>query len=191
MNKIILASASPRRRELIARLGIPFQVVPSRIEEFGPEGEPPESFALRLAREKARDVAADRDGLIIGVDTVVVLDGVRMGKPEGPGEAAEMLRQLSGREHLVMSGLAIVEEPSGREVSRLAVTEVLFKELSAEEIDRYVATEEPMDKAGGYGIQGIGGLFVERISGCYYNVVGLPLNLLYEELHGLGFSPEF
>ncbi|MBI5143075.1 MAG: septum formation inhibitor Maf [Nitrospirae bacterium] len=192
MKPLILASASPRRRELIARLGVPFTVSPADIDESMLPGENADAFARRIAQEKALKIAASVDsGIVVGVDTIVALDGEVMGKPESPEVATAMLAKLSGRTHEVISGVAVIERPSGRTIVTSAVTDVRFKTLTSREIDRYVASGEPLDKAGAYGIQGIASLFVEGISGCYYNVVGLPLNLLYETLLALGVEPAF
>jgi len=193
MKRLILASASPRRRELIERLGYPVDVMVSRTDESIIPGELPESFAVRVAMEKAEDVAArvPAGGVVLGMDTVVVLGGQQMGKPASPLEAREMLENLSGRSHDVLTGLGIVDMYSGRRIRKMARTEVTFKSLTSDEIERYIGGGEPFDKAGAYGIQGAASLFVERINGCYYNVVGLPLNLLYETLLECGFSPAF
>lgn len=192
MKPLILASASPRRRELIARLGVPFTVSPADIDESMLPGENADAFARRIARDKALKIAASVDaGIVIGVDTIVVIDGGVMGKPESNESARLMLEKLSGRTHEVTSGVAVIERPSGRTIVTSAVTEVRFKTLTSREIDRYVASGEPLDKAGAYGIQGVASLFVEEISGCYYNVVGLPLNLLYETLLEFGVEPAF
>jgi septum formation protein len=192
MKPLILASASPRRRELIARLGVPFTVSPANIDESMLPGENADAFARRIARDKALKIAEAVDaGIVIGVDTIVALDGGVMGKPESRESARFMLEKLSGRTHEVISGVAVIERPSGRTIVASATTVVRFKALAALEIDRYIASGEPQDKAGAYGIQGIASLFVEGISGCYYNVVGLPLNLLYETLLEFGVEPAF
>lgn len=193
MKRLILASASPRRRELIERLGYPVDVMVSRADESIIPGESPESFAVRVAMGKAEEVAArvPAGGIVLGMDTVVVLGGQQMGKPDSPIEARDMLEKLSGRSHEVLTGVGIVDMCSGRRIRKMARTEVTFKSLTSAEIERYIAGGEPLDKAGAYGIQGVASLFVERINGCYYNVVGLPLNLLYETLLECGFSPAF
>ena len=188
---VVLASASPRRRELLTRIIPSFEIRPSHVEEVRKPGETPETFAVRAAADKALHVLSGVDrGLVIGVDTIVVLGDEVLGKPVSVPEAREMLHRLSGREHQVISGLVLVEKPSGRTVSAAASTNVRFKNLAREEIEAYVKSGEPLDKAGAYGIQGSGGLFVREISGCYYNVVGLPLNLLYETLQTFGLTPE-
>lgn len=173
---IVLASTSPRRRELLKQIGLDFSVVPADVDERALPGERAEVHALRLAREKAEVVAGKiARGVVIAADTIVVLDGQILGKPAGPADARRMLAQLSGREHSVMTGIAVAEVPAGRLATDLAVTAVRFRQLAPEEIDAYVATGEPLDKAGAYGIQEKGALFVEKIDGCYSNVVGLPL----------------
>ncbi len=173
---IVLASTSPRRRELLKQIGLDFSVVPADVDERALPGERAEVHALRLAREKAEVVAGKiARGAVIAADTIVVLDGQILGKPAGPADARRMLAQLSGREHSVMTGIAVAEVPAGRLATDLAVTAVRFRQLAPEEIDAYVATGEPLDKAGAYGIQEKGALFVEKIDGCYSNVVGLPL----------------
>lgn len=173
---IVLASASPRRKDLLQSLGLAFQIEPAEVDEHW-EGKPdPRVFAETLARRKAKFVAARHHrGLVIGADTLVYIDDEILTKPSDQSEARAMLHRLSGRTHTVVTGLAVVEPESGRTVSCFEETSVSFRVLSAKEIQRYVATGEPMDKAGAYGIQGMGALLVARIEGCYPNVVGLPL----------------
>lgn len=184
---IVLASTSPRRRELLKQIGLDFSVVPADVDERALPGERAEVHALRLAREKAEVVAGKiARGVVIAADTIVVLDGQILGKPAGPADARRMLAQLSGREHSVMTGIAVAEVPAGRLATDLAVTAVRFRQLAPEEIDAYVATGEPLDKAGAYGIQEKGALFVEKIDGCYSNVVGLPLARLGFLLRSFG-----
>lgn len=171
MAAFVLASASPRRRELLAQVGLEPEVMPSHIDETPREGESAEAYGLRVATEKARACADERPAL--AADTEVVLDGRCLGKP-GTAEAAKaMLRSLSGRSHEVLTAVAL---RTGQDVLTAVVrTEVSFRDLSDEEIARYVATGECADKAGAYGIQGRGGALVARVSGSYTNVVGLPL----------------
>jgi len=190
---LVLASASPRRADLLAQVGVEFEVRASELEEDGPaEGAEPGPVAAGHARGKALSVAGAMPGrLVLGADTVVVLDGSILGKPDGPEEACEMLRRLSGREHRVIT--AVVFALGGGEDAVLlaeeqVATRVLFRELSDREIEAYVATGEPLDKAGGYGIQGHGALLVRGIRGCYYNVVGLPLVTVWETLMELGYE---
>jgi septum formation protein len=177
---LILASASPRRRELLAQAGFSFEVVPADVPEVRKLGEDPIRFVTRLAREKAEAVAASRsitpDTIVLGADTIVVVDEEVLGKPQDAADAARMLRLLSGQTHQVITGVCLAK---GRERQRAAeVTFVRFATLSDEEIDAYVATGEPLDKAGAYAIQGRAGRWVPRIHGCYFNVVGLPLALV-------------
>ena len=196
--KLILASASPRRAEILCAAGFPFEAVPTTTDESRRPGEAVDAMVERLAEAKARAAAslrgASEAAIVIGADTVVELDGDFLGKPGTPEAARAMLARLSGRSHRVLTGLALVRTmPSGeppltahREVE---ATRVWFAPLTAEEIRDYVATREPLDKAGAYAIQGFGGRFVERIDGCYFNVVGLPLARLYRMLRDLGWRP--
>lgn len=174
----VLASSSPRRRELLARLGLRFEVVAADVDETPRRGEAAIDLVRRLAREKAERVAATRDGaaaLVLAADTVVVLRGRILGKPADPDDARRMLRALSGEEHEVLTGLALVDTARARTAATVERTLVRFSAMDEDEIARYVATGEPLDKAGAYGVQGIGGLWVESIAGNYTNVVGLPL----------------
>ncbi len=171
------------------QVGLDFEVEPSRIQERVVIGLGPAEMAERLALEKAISVAAGRkEGLVIGADTVVVLDGRILGKPADREEAALMLDSLSGREHKVITGIAIVDASTGKSRSDRVVTSVQFAPLDRRTIERYVATGEPMDKAGAYAIQGHGALLIEGITGCYYNVVGLPLRRLAELLAEFGYD---
>jgi len=187
---LILASNSPRRRQLLAQIGYSFDIVPADVDEQVRAGESPEEYAVRVARDKAA-VAAQRKGrgVIIGADTIVVLGSDILGKPESSEDAERMLTLLSGREHRVVTGLAVMDPAGGRVETRVVTTKVWFRALRAAEIEAYVATGEPMDKAGGYGIQGRGAVLVDRIEGCYFNVVGLPLAVLAEVLEGLSIRP--
>ncbi len=171
---LLLASASPRRAELLRTAGIPFVCEPSRAGELPVGSRPPEALAVENARRKASEVSARFPGrLTLGADTVVVLDGHTLGKPTDRDDAARMLRALSGRTHEVMTGVCLTDGKTVR--TDLCVTRVRFRELGGDRIARYVATGECDDKAGAYGIQGRGGLLVEGIEGDYFNVVGLPL----------------
>ena len=186
LTSIILASSSARRQALLRQIGLPFEVVPARVEEVY-LGEPPEAFARRMSALKAAEVSSRRRGaVVIGADTIVVLGRQVLVKPKDPGSARAMLEALSGQVHLVITGLTArrdEEEFTGAETTR-----VKFRPLRPEVISRYVESGEPMDKAGAYGIQERGILLVERIEGCYTNVVGLPLGLLSELLGRLGVS---
>jgi septum formation protein len=185
--KIILASASPRRTELMALAGIEFDVVPADINEEVLPGEDPSEHVMRLSREKADAVADTTSGrFFIGADTVVVLDDRIMGKPADEGEAFRMLSALSGRDHEVITGFSVFDKISGIHVSRSVHTEVVFKDLSEREIRAYIATGCPMDKAGAYAMQGGAVHFIRSINGSYTNVIGLPMTELYETLGQLG-----
>lgn len=181
---LVLASHSPRRRDLLRHLGLRFTPHPSEAAESSQAGTPPHRLVEDLARLKAADVARHHpEALTLGADTLVLLEGEVLGKPAGAEEARAMLRRLSGRTHTVLSGLALIFPPEGRSVTAHEATEVTFAPLSEQEIDAYVATGSPLDKAGAYGIQDdLGALFVARIEGDYYNVVGLPLHRLYRML---------
>lgn len=180
--KIVLASGSPRRRELLHQMGIDnFEVMPAQGEETAPEGLAPDQLVEHLARQKAREIAGRcPEAVVIGADTVVALDETVLGKPGSAEEAAAMLAALSGRSHQVYTGMAVLYE--GREYTHVERTEVEFRPLTAEEIRSYVATGEPMDKAGAYGIQGRACTMIRGICGDYYNVVGLPVCALHEML---------
>lgn len=183
--RLILASASPRRAELLRAAGFHFEVDPSHVEERPRGGEPPEDYTLRVARDKARDVAArptSAGRIVMGADTEVVVDQRILGKPRDGSHAAEMLRLLSGRAHDVLTAIVICRE-SG-EISEVVETRVYFSALTDEEIRDYVRTGEPMGKAGAYAIQGYAARFVERIEGSWSNVVGLPIHAVHRLLHG-------
>ncbi len=186
---IILASASPRRRDLLRQIGINFTTISADVDERIQPGEPPEAYAVRVALDKAR-VAARRAGagIVIAADTIVVFDDEILGKPADVQDAERMLTTLSGRIHRVITGLAITDAATGKSLTGTSVTKVWFRELSADEIAAYIASGEPLDKAGAYGIQEKGALFVSRIDGCYFNVVGLPLSLLGELLREFGID---
>lgn len=185
---LVLASGSPRRKELLSRMGLTFEVAASNIVEEE-SGSPPEAFARYWAEKKCRAVAAERGGVgeswHLGVDTIVVIDGAIMGKPSSPQEAASFLRKLSGNCHEVISGYCILG-PGERVASAAISSKVKIKRLDDDEIEAYVRTGEPLDKAGAYAVQGIGAFMVERINGSYTNVVGLPLTEVVGDLKRLG-----
>lgn len=186
---IILASNSPRRKELLQQVGIPFVADPADLDESALPGEKPEVYAVRVALDKARVVAKRvGKGLVVAADTIVVVDGTVLGKPADAADAVRMLTRLSGREHEVITGVALIDAATDTEQSRAERTRVRFRHLNKHEIESYVATGEPLDKAGAYGIQGKGALLVERIEGCYFNVVGLPLSLLETMLKERGLD---
>ena len=190
--KLILASASPRRAEILRDAGIAFTVLSSAVDETPYSNESPVDLVQRLADAKADLVAARAIGpaIVIAADTVVVLDGHILGKPRSSDDAHNMLTKLSGRTHSVITGVAIVRLPDAERRHFVESTLVHFAPLSSEEISRYLATAEPHDKAGAYGIQGRAGRYIPRIEGCYFNVVGLPLSRLLASLHELGWSEE-
>ncbi len=190
MQPIILASASPRRAEILNQLGLEFQVIPSAVSEVIPErSATPNELVTELALHKASDVSRKIErGLVIAADTLVVLGETIFGKPSGPAEAVEMLARLSGKIHSVYTGIALIQASSGRTEVGCSETRVKFKTVSMAEIKSYVATGEPLDKAGAYGIQGKGGVLVEAIEGCYYNVVGLPVSKLADMLREFQIS---
>jgi len=186
---IILASSSPRRKELLQLVGIPFQVHASHVNEEFDENLSPEKIVEALAYRKAEDVSRYYNkGLIIGSDTIVVLDQRILGKPKDPQEAFSMLNELQGRSHYVYSGVAIIDSQAKKIRVSHQKTEVWIRPLSDTEIRAYVDTKEPLDKAGSYGIQGIGAILVERIEGDFFNVVGLPLVLLQDMLKQFNIS---
>jgi len=186
--RVILASASPRRRELLALIGIPHEITPADIDESYLPGETPRVHAERLAREKATAID-EADAVTIGSDTIVVVDDEVLGKPRDREHASAMLRRLSGCSHVVMTGIAVRWQ--GRVASGVEEAGVTFRTLTAHEIARYIDTGEPMDKAGSYGIQGYGATIVERVDGDYFAVMGLPLNRLVRLLRELGLIYDF
>ena len=188
--KLILASASPRRRELLTQVGVSYVIEVSDVEEVLDDTLSPELQVQSLALQKAQAVAAQhKDGLVLGADTVVVDAGSLLGKPQNTEEAAEMLRSLSGKWHQVMTAVALVDaNDTKHEWTSVEITNVKFRDLTEDDIAAYVATGESMDKAGAYGIQGYGALLVERIEGCYNNVVGLPLQLVAKGLRNWGIN---
>jgi septum formation protein len=188
--RVVLASQSPRRRQLLELIGIPHEVRPADIDESLVVGELPERYVERLAREKAEVVAAtETDALVIGADTTVVIDEIILAKPSDVIDAEEMIRRLSGRSHTVMT--AVAASHGGRTVSAVEIVDVTFRPLDDDEIRRYVATGEPMDKAGAYGIQGYGATIVRRIDGDYFAVMGLSLVRLVSLMSELGISYDF
>ncbi|HTZ72491.1 MAG TPA: nucleoside triphosphate pyrophosphatase [Candidatus Aquilonibacter sp.] len=189
--RLILASGSPRRAEILRNAGFSFEVCPAHVDESLRPNESAAAYVLRLAESKAESVAGrvkpPDAALVMGADTTVVCAGEILGKPGDAAEAVEMLRKLSGAAHEVLTGLAIINTLTKERALHVETTRVTFLALSPEEIDRYIATGEPFDKAGGYGIQGIGGRFVSRIEGCYFNVMGLPLSKTWQMLRQVGW----
>jgi septum formation protein len=188
--RLILASASPRRAEILRDAGVSFTVVSSAVDETPYPEEAPQALVQRLADAKADLVAARAVGpaIVIAADTVVVLDGQVLGKPRSTDDARHMLEQLSGRTHSVHTGVSLIRLPDAGRLQFVETTLVHFSRLTADEISKYLATEEPYDKAGAYAIQGRAGRFIPRIEGCYYNVVGLPLEHLLAALRELGWT---
>ncbi len=187
MKTIILASASPRRKEILEKTGLKFKVDKSGCEEITDPGMRPHEIARFLSREKARHVAAKyRDALIIAADTLVFLRGRLFGKPCNEEDAKEMLKALSGKAHSVITGFTIIDTASNKELSRSVQSKVFFKRLSRDEIAAYIRSGEPLDKAGAYGIQGLGALLVRRIEGDFFNIMGLPLYALAGSLKKFG-----
>lgn len=188
--RVVLASASPRRRDLLRLIGIPHEIRPADIDETYINGEQPRQHAERLARAKADKVAAtESDALVIGADTIVVVDGNVLGKPGNEADAVRMLSMLSGRSHVVITAVATAYD--GRVVSGVEEVVVAFRDLSHEEIESYIATGEPMDKAGAYGIQGFGATIVRRVEGDYFAVMGLPLVRLTALMSDVGIVYDF
>lgn len=188
--RVILASQSPRRRELLAQIGLAHEVRPADIDESVHPGEEPVPHCERLARDKAHTLAVMHpDAVVIGSDTIVVIDGAILGKPIDAADAVAMLERLSGREHTVYTAVAVAQ--GGRTFSAVEAVRVQFRVLTREEIEAYVQTGEPNDKAGAYGIQGFGATMVERIDGDYFAVMGLPLRRLVELLVSLGYPYAF
>ncbi|SFJ41909.1 Maf family protein [Thermoflavimicrobium dichotomicum] len=190
--ELILASGSPRRQEILADLQLAFQVRTSDVDETLPPGIQPDEAVKYLALKKAQAVASTcSSALVIGADTIVVLDGQILGKPADAADAIRMLSRLQGRVHQVYTGIALIEVEEGhiiREITRARKTDVWMRELSREKMEWYVRTGEPLDKAGAYGIQGYGAILIDRIDGCYFNVVGMSISLLEQMMEELGYS---
>jgi septum formation protein len=190
--KLILASASTRRADILRDAGIAFNVLSSAVDETLIPGESANDLVIRLAKAKAELVAARAVGpaIVIAADTAVLLDGQILGKPKNSEDARNMLTKLSGRTHSVMTGVALVRLPDAEQRDFVEITQVHFDTLPEDEITRYLDTDEAFDKAGAYGIQGRAGRYIPRIDGCYFNVVGLPLARLWRALAELGYSEE-
>jgi septum formation protein len=191
--KLILASSSPRRAEILREAGIAFQIRATEIDETSIPGEPAQAMVARLAEAKARAAAAQMDAgmrecITVGSDTTVELDGEILGKPRDSAHAREMLARLSGRVHHVLTGIFLLQSPGNATRAAVEKSAVSFAPLSEKEIDAYVASGEPLGKAGAYAIQGLAGRYIPKIEGCYFNVVGLPLARLYALLRELGWQ---
>ncbi len=186
-SKLILASASPRRKELLKLVGLNFEIKPSNVRETFLKGETPVEHVLRLSEEKALSVSVDNpDVWVLGADTIVIINGEVLGKPAVADEARKMLRKLSGRKHKVITGFCLTRKDTDEMIKNTVESSVVFKEISEGEIDWYVRKKEPYDKAGGYAVQGIGAFFIKEIQGSYTNVVGLPLCEVMEALKKVG-----
>jgi septum formation protein len=191
--KLILASASPRRAEILRNAGIELEISRAGVDESPLGNELPGDYVRRLALAKALSAAADNHGrggeaLVLGADTIVAVGGEILGKPSSPDDARRMLRHLSGKIHEVHTGLALLRNPGPKQYVVEEITRVHFAALTDKEIEEYIATGEPFDKAGAYAIQGVGGRYVTRIEGCYFNVMGLPLARLYSLLRESGWE---
>lgn len=187
--KLVLASSSPRREAILKQLKLKFTIVPGKIDENEFTEKDPDKLVKKLALEKAKSVSdLVEDALIIAADTIVVLEDKILGKPESSAEAKRQLKLLSGKEHQVITGIAVLSSETGEVYVENNITLVKMLSLTDEKIDKYINTGEPLDKAGSYGIQGFGGLFVEGIKGSYYSVVGLPIHQLAEILDKFNYG---
>ncbi|HBF76977.1 MAG TPA: septum formation inhibitor Maf [Clostridiaceae bacterium] len=188
--KFVLASASPRRADILKKLGIDFEVIPSSFDEKSNIKDVRE-LVKYLAEGKAKDVMSKTDAadvIIVGADTVVYFDNKIIGKPKSEEEAFQILKMLNNKKHEVLTGICVIDKKSNKIITDYEVTNVFFNDLSDEEILSYIKTKEPFDKAGAYGIQGLGSLLVKRIEGCYFNVVGMPVTKLYMILKKMGVN---
>ena len=180
---LVLASQSPRRRELLGILGIPFEVIPADIAEIPAPDESPEQFVVRAAREKGIEVASHiSNSVVLSADTVVTIDGLILGKPSDEAHAIRMLRQLSGRQHAVYTAVCVIDQPNGKVQEALEKTEVWFNSMSEAQVRDYVRRENVLDKAGSYAIQGYASVYISKIEGNYGNVMGLPLPVVHDFL---------
>lgn len=187
--KIILASTSPRRHGLAQQMGLEFEIMPSNYEEDMSMDMGPDKLAMTLAYGKAKEVA-DRlkVGVVLGVDTFIVFEGKKLGKPKSKEDAFQMLKSFSGKSQEVYSGVALIDCETSKEIKDFEVTKVKFREMDDQEIRSYIKTGEPMDKAGAYGIQGLSSIFIEKVDGCYTNVVGFPVYNIYKNLKKIGVN---
>jgi len=192
---LILASSSPRRAEVLRNAGFVFEIRPADVDETRRPHEAAEDYVRRVAQAKARAIAeparADRErAIVIAADTIVLAEGQILGKPRDAEDARCMLRLFSGKTHEVLTALSVIDVPAAKEALHVEKTRVEFLKMSEEEIETYIQTGEPLDKAGAYGIQGIAGRFATRIEGCYFNVLGLPLSRLWTTLQSLGWKED-
>jgi septum formation protein len=186
---IILASASPRRKELLEKIGLRFAVEPSNYEEDMPSALEPHEFAQKISLEKAKVVASQhKNAIVIAADTFIIFGGQILGKPHTEKEARKMLETIRGKSHSVITGFSIIDTGTSKTLSKSVETKVYIRKLTLAEIDAYVKSKEPLDKAGAYAIQGLGSVFVEKIEGDYFNVIGLPLSALTEALKEFGIN---
>ena len=189
MKRIILASKSYRRQKLLEKIGLSFEIIPSNVENHSQNFSSPEEMVKILSLDKARAVASKvNDGIVIGADTIVVFNGKILGKPKNEEDAENMLKRFSNNTHEVITGIAVIDAKNGREMVDCVKTKVTMRRLCDDEIKKYVASGEPLDKAGAYGLQDKAGVFVEKVDGCFYNVVGLPLSRLTEMLRDFGVN---
>ena len=189
MKKIILASASPRRKELLGKIGLEFEVEPSNYAEDTHSELEPHELAEKVSLEKAQAIAnKHKNAIVIAADTFIVLGTKMLGKPKTEVEAKRMLRAISGKPHLVITGFTIIDTDINKVLSRVVETKVYIRRLTSNEINAYVESKEPLDKAGAYAIQGLGSVIVEKIEGDYFNVMGLPLSALTESLKDFGIN---
>ena len=180
---LILASQSPRRKELLGLLGLPFEIIPAEIAEIPRDGESPEQFVVRAAHEKGIEVASRvSNAVVLSADTVVTIDGMILGKPADPADARRMLQRLSGRQHRVYTAVCVIDQPNSQVFQGLDQTSVWFNPMTSEEIADYVRREHVLDKAGAYAIQGFASVYIAKIEGNYANVMGLPMPLVYDLL---------
>lgn len=187
--KIILASTSPRRHGLAQQMGLEFEIVPSDYEEDMTLDLAPEELAKTLAYGKATDIAKkNSEGIVLGIDTFISFEGKKLGKPKTEEKARELLKNFSGKELLVYSGVAIIDCATKNEIRDFEVSKVKFRDLTDLEIDLYIKTGEPLDKAGAFAIQGLGSVFIEKIDGCYANIVGFPIANIYKNLQKMGVN---
>ena len=187
--RIILASTSPRRHELAKRMGLEFDVVPSNYEEDMTMKMSPKKLVMTLAYGKAKDVAEKyKSGIVIGADTIIVYKNKVLGKPKNKKDAFDMLKSFSNKSQEVYSGVCFIDCKTGKVVKDFEVTKVKFRKLDDDEIKSYIKTGEPMDKAGAYGIQGLASIFIEKIDGCYFNVMGFPIYNIYKNLRKMGVN---
>ena len=189
MRTIILASASPRRKELLERIGLKFEVEPSNYEEEMHSELEPHELAQKISLEKAKVVASKhKNAIVIAADTFIVFGGKILGKPHTENEARKMLKTINGKPHSVITGFSIIDTAKNKTLSKSVETKIYIRKLTTAEIDAYVKSKEPLDKAGAYAIQGLGAVIVERIDGDYFNVMGLPLSALMEALKEFGVN---